>query len=98
MNKEEVEHLANLSRIELTGNESAAFAADISLVLEYVSQVKDIIAAEGSINKKLGPVYNVLREDKITNEPEQYTEAILNEMPKTNGRYLEVRKILNTDN
>jgi len=35
-----------------------------------------------------------MREDEVTNEAGQYTEAILNEAPHRKGQYVEVKKIL----
>ncbi len=97
MNKEEVTHLAKLARIELTEEEIATFTDEISSVLDYVGQIKDIVGDEASSEKKVGAVHNVFRKDEVTNEPDQFTDAILAEMPETDGRFMVVKKILNTE-
>lgn len=97
MNQEEVKHLATLARIELSDKEIAVFTDEISAVLDYVSQIKDIVGDNATSEKKVGPVHNVFRKDEVTNTPNQYTEDILNEMPEKEGRFMVVKKILNTE-
>jgi Asp-tRNA(Asn)/Glu-tRNA(Gln) amidotransferase C subunit len=58
--------------------------------------VSEIVADEAESVPQVGARYNVFREDMVTNEPDQYTKDILAEMPKTEGRYLSVKKILDT--
>ncbi|MEZ4104120.1 MAG: Asp-tRNA(Asn)/Glu-tRNA(Gln) amidotransferase subunit GatC [Candidatus Paceibacterota bacterium] len=99
MNKEEIKQLATLARIEMSDKEIEGFSKDINEILGYVSAVQDIVDDEsgsGSV-PEVGARYNVFRKDVITNEPDSYTNDLVAEMPKKQGRYLEVRKILNTD-
>jgi Asp-tRNA(Asn)/Glu-tRNA(Gln) amidotransferase C subunit len=62
-----------------------------------VSEVSELVAEEADATPSVGPVHNVFRIDEVTNEADQYTEDILNEMPAKEGRYMEVKKILQTD-
>lgn len=97
MNKEEVKHLAVLARIELTDSEIDSFASEMSSVLDYVSQIQDIVGSGDEDVKSVGARYNVFRADEITNQPDQYTDSLLAAMPKTEGRFMVVKKILNPD-
>ena len=97
MNKEEVKQLAVLARIELTDSEIDSFAREMSSVLDYVSQIQDIVGKEGESLKSVGDRYNVFRDDIVTNKPDEYTDMLLQGMPKTEGRYMVVKKILNAD-
>lgn len=93
MTTDEIRTLGRLARISLTDNEVESFNQEIDAILNYVSVVKDIAADEGDITD-LGVRFNVLRTDVVTNVPGQYTERILAEMPKKNGQFLAVKKIL----
>jgi aspartyl-tRNA(Asn)/glutamyl-tRNA(Gln) amidotransferase subunit C len=94
MKREDIEHLASLARIRLTEKEIETLPAELSSIMDYVSTVSDI-AATGNIEEpKVGPVFNVFRKDEVTNQPNQYSQAIINEMPATEGRFLAVKKIL----
>ncbi len=96
MKKEDIRHLGMLSRIKLTDDEVESFGAEIDSILEYVSVVKKI-ASDGDVIKKIGPIYNVFRDDVVTNETGEYTERILREAPQTKRGYIQVKKILNQD-
>ena len=96
MNKDDILRLGELSRIRITDEEAEILGADIESVLEYVGVINEITAEEG-VTKKVGSVYNVFREDKITVEPGSYTEVLLAEAPHVQKGRLAVKKILNTD-
>jgi aspartyl-tRNA(Asn)/glutamyl-tRNA(Gln) amidotransferase subunit C len=96
MKREEIIHLATLSRIRLSDEELASLEKELSSIVEYVSVVKDIAADGVNCLPEVGARYNVFRQDKVTNEPDQYTKDILSEAPATEGRFLSVKKILDT--
>ncbi len=91
MTKEEIIHLGKLSRISLTDAEIGKFNQEIDAILEYVASVKNIAEGEVAIEH---PVTNVFRDDVVTNESGSYTATLLKAMPKQNGEFLEVKKIL----
>lgn len=96
MEKKDIVHLAMLSRIRISDEEAEALKTEIGSVLEYVSTV-DEITADTSLTKKVGPVHNIFREDAVTNEANAHTETLLSEAPKRNGRYVQVKKIIQQD-
>lgn len=97
MKKEEIAHLASLSRIRLSDEELMALEGELSTIVEYVGAVSDIAADDGDSEPTLSARYNVFRKDETTNQPDEYTEDLLAEMPETDGRYMVVKKILNTE-
>ena len=98
MTKEEIINLAALARIELTEEEIQRFTTELSAILTYVGAVQNL-AAEGDKNAlpKVGDRYNIFRPDAVTEDPESHTEALLAEMPQTEGRFMVVKKILQTE-
>lgn len=95
MKKEDITHLAKLARIELTETEIQNLESELSSIVSYVSAVSDIAADDTAV--AVGDRFNIFRSDVVTNEPNQYTDALLAEMPKTSGRFLVVKKILNLE-
>ena len=95
MNKEDIQHLGSLARIKISPEEMEIFSKDIPAILDYVSTIKKI-SSEKTV-AEVGVRYNVLRKDEVLNEPDSFSENLLAEMPKTEGRFLVVKKILNTD-
>jgi len=94
MNRDDIKHLASLSRIRLEDSELEQFAAELPAIVEYVSAVNNI-ADEEDIEPNPGVRPNIFRADDITNEPDQFTEDIIAQMPHSDGRFLSVKKILN---
>ena len=93
MKREDIEHLARLSRIAVTESEADALAADITSILSYVSEIEEITGSK-EIEKKVGPLYNVMRDDADPHEAGKYTEDLLNLAPERQGQYVKVKKIL----
>jgi len=79
LSKEEVRHLANLSKLELTEAESEEFSEQLGNILEYIGKIMDVDTED------VPPTYhplentNVLREDKVTNSDDR--DSLLAEAP-----------------
>ncbi|OGG85856.1 hypothetical protein A2392_00370 [Candidatus Kaiserbacteria bacterium RIFOXYB1_FULL_46_14] len=96
MTKEEILHLGTLSRIRLSDAEALKLKGEIDAILEYVSEVNKLVP-DGHLEKKVGLVHNVFREDKVVNEPDSYSDVLQAAFPEREGDYLKVKKILNPD-
>lgn len=97
MSPEEVAHLAELARIELSDAERDQLAGEIDDIISYVSAVQEIAGEGTDAAPTVGPLHNVFRADAVTNAAETYTEDLLEAMPSRDGRYLKVQKILSQD-
>ncbi len=93
MQKEDIERLATLARIELKDEESVAFAKDITSILGCVSEINEITGNDEAL-KVVGPVYNVMRDDGVPHAAGLYTEDLLKAAPDRQGNYVKVKKIL----
>ena len=97
MNREEIAHLGTLARLSLTEAELVRLEAELSAIVSYISTVTEIAGETGDTTPTVGARFNVFRPDIVTNEADQYTEALLNEAPERSGRYLKVKKIIALD-
>ena len=97
MNREEIAHLGTLARLSLTEAELTRLEAELSAIVSYVSTVTDIAGEAEDSTPTVGARFNVFRADEVTNEADQYTEALLSEAPERSGRYLKVKKIISLD-
>ncbi len=97
MKKEDIEHLASLARIKLTEEEKEGLVGDLSSIVSYVSEVSEIASDDIDSQPQVGPRFNVFRADEVTNEADEYTQDVLNEMPDTDGRFMKVKKILKAE-
>lgn len=92
VNAKDIEHLAELARIEVSEKEAEALAKNIEAILGYVQQVKDVSVGNDAL-KDIGLV-NVFREDAAPHESGAYTDALLAGAPEKEDGYVKVKKIL----
>lgn len=92
MKREDIEHLAKLSRIALSDAEAEARAHDITSILGYVSEIESLTGS--TLDKSTGPHVNVMRDDTEPHAPNLYTEDLLREAPHRHGQYIKVKRIL----
>jgi aspartyl-tRNA(Asn)/glutamyl-tRNA(Gln) amidotransferase subunit C len=94
MKREDIAHLATLARIELTEAELKNLETELSSIMSYVGVISDMAADEGDVVPPVGARYNILRADEVTNATNEYTENLLAELPRREGRFMKVKKIL----
>ncbi|MCD5380988.1 MAG: aspartyl/glutamyl-tRNA amidotransferase subunit C [Candidatus Pacebacteria bacterium] len=97
MKREDIEHLSTLSRIRLTEKEIETLPKELSTIMEYVSVVSGIADNKELDKPQVGARFNIFRKDSITNKPNEFSEDIISEMPESEGRFMSVKKILQTD-
>ena len=93
--KEEIEKLAELSRIEISSEEKETLAKEIESILAYVSEIQkvssDILKSESGDEHLI----NIMRKDEDPHPSGMYTDVLLEAMPKKEKGFLKVKKILN---
>lgn len=65
LSKEEVEYIAKLSRLELTGEEIGKYQEQLSSVLSYVDQLKEVDTENTETTANVTGLSNVEREDTV---------------------------------
>lgn len=93
MEKKDIEHLAQLSRIAVSETEAAALAGDISKILGYISEIEKVTGEKAPV-KEVGALFNIMREDGAPHAAGLYTEDLLTAAPERQGQYVKVKKIL----
>lgn len=91
---DEVKKLAALARIELSDEEVKKLQGEIDSILSYIDVIQKVELPEGvSVSPHLA-LENVMREDGEPHAPNIFTEKMLSQAPKREGRFLKVKKIL----
>lgn len=91
VDKEEIKHIAKLSKIKLSDEELCQISKQVEQILEYVDQLNEI-------NDDIEPLenisgnYNRLRDDVIIDFNNK--EQILKNAPKTKDGFILVPKVL----
>jgi aspartyl-tRNA(Asn)/glutamyl-tRNA(Gln) amidotransferase subunit C len=89
--KEDIQHLAKLSRIGISEAEAEELTKEVDSILGYIGQINEVT---GDVKAIVPPLRNVMRDDVVTHESGEYTDAIFANVPKKEGGYLKVKKIL----
>lgn len=91
ISREEVDRLAELARLDLSEDERDRFGEEISVILDYVDAMQSMDVTESPTDLAN---LNLMREDEITNDPGEFTDSIVREMPESDGGSLKIHKIL----
>lgn len=92
LGKEEIDHLAALSRIALTEAEKSGFSSQLEAILAYVGEVGKVVTEDRPVAP--GIVRNVTRRDEDANETGSSTDAILANAPRVEDGYVRVKHII----
>jgi aspartyl-tRNA(Asn)/glutamyl-tRNA(Gln) amidotransferase subunit C len=92
ISKDDVQKLADLAHVAVPDAELEKIAGEMDSILTYVSDVSKLASEEGEREKD--DVYNVMRDDVVTNELRQYSDDIIAQFPDKERGYLRVKKIL----
>lgn len=89
--KDEVKHIAELARIGVSKKDVEKFSRDLSVVLDWVEELKKVNIEKIFEVKHISGIENSLREDKV--EKFLPTEKIIELFPEKKGRYDKVKSI-----
>lgn len=92
LTKEEVIKVAGLARIELSEEEVQKFQKDLSSILDYVDELKNVDTEGLEIVASVTGLENVQREDKAVLI--DYQDDILANAPESKDGYYKVKSIL----
>lgn len=94
VSEEEVKHIAELARIELTQEESERFAREISDVLGYVEQLQEVDTDQVEPVSQITGKKNVFREDNAVDSLQETKDIMAKNYPDKQDGYIKVRQIL----
>ncbi len=92
LSTEEVKKVAQLSRIELSETEVEKFQKDLSSILDYVEELKQVSTEGLEIVSSVTGLENIEREDKAVIV--DYQEQILENAPERRDNFYKVKSIL----
>ena len=92
ISKEQVEHVARLARLEVSEDENAMFARQLSAILTYMDQLKEVDTEGVEPTATVLPTENVFREDAV--KPSLTQERALANAPDQADGFFRVPKIL----
>mgnify|MGYP006194961895 FL=1 len=95
MELRDIDRLAELSRLDISQEEKESLASDMDSILGYIDQIQSVSLFQEEGSATIGSLYNVMRDDTVTHETGEYTEAILAEVPDTKNGFVKVKQVFN---
>ena len=92
ISKDEVKHIAKLSRLKLSEVEIEKMQKDLSSILDYFNLLKEAKGGGEIEVKKEAP--NVLREDISAERSDRLVNDLISQAPERQERYIKVKAIL----
>lgn len=89
----EVEHIAKLARIELTDEEKKKFARQLSAILDYVAQLKEVDTSQVEPTAQVTGLENVTREDVVQGCDKKTRDKILDALPAREDDFVKVKAV-----
>ncbi len=88
----EVEHVARLARLALSEEEKARMGEELSSILAYIDQLRELDTSDVEPTSHAIPMVNVMREDEV--RPSYPVDAMLQNAPEREGDLVRVPKII----
>jgi len=91
--REEIKHIAELSRLELSEEEIIKFGGQLDSILKYVSQLKEVDTKKVEPTAQVSGLCDVWRADDVRKWNQNEVEAALNQ-GKREGGQVKVKRVL----
>lgn len=92
--KKEVQHVAKLARLNMTGKEEEKFAKELSLILNYVEKLKEVKVDKVEPTSHPFEVENVMRKDVSQKPEKEVTQKLIEAAPAKKKNHIKVKTIL----
>ena len=94
LSKEQIEHIARLARLELSDEEFLKYGSQLSAVLDFIDQLKEVDIEGVEPTAQVTGLVNVWRKDAVVDCAETEREAALAEAPEIEERQVKVKRVL----
>ncbi|OGI28748.1 MAG: asparaginyl/glutamyl-tRNA amidotransferase subunit C [Candidatus Moranbacteria bacterium RIFOXYA12_FULL_44_15] len=92
ISKDEVKHIASLARIGLTDKEVDKFSHDLSSILDWIEQLKEVDVENVEAVSHVTGLENITRQDKAADF--ENTDGIKKLFPEEKDGYDKVKSVL----
>ncbi len=84
----QIEHIAKLSRLELSDEEKKLYSQQLSSVLDYVEQLSEVDTSDVEPTANITGLKNVLREDGVEESGISHEDIKINAPEFENGSFI----------
>ncbi len=93
ISKEEIQHLAELSRLDLSADEIEKYRVELGSILDYVKMLDEVKTDKVALTAQVSGLMDVFREDKVKDWNKTEVELALNQAEREKGN-IKVKRVL----
>ncbi|MDI3496516.1 MAG: aspartyl-tRNA(Asn)/glutamyl-tRNA(Gln) amidotransferase subunit [Patescibacteria group bacterium] len=90
---EEIKHIAQLARLQLSEKELVEYQKELSSILDYVATLKEVDTTKVEPTAQIGNLRDVLRPDEVVPWDKEEIAAALKNNERENGN-IKVKRVL----
>jgi aspartyl-tRNA(Asn)/glutamyl-tRNA(Gln) amidotransferase subunit C len=90
--REDVEHVAELARLELTAAEKEQFIAQLNSILTYIEKLSELNTTDVEPTSHVIPMSNIFRDDEV--RPSLDRDLVLQNAPQESHFFIKVPRII----
>ena len=94
LTKNEIKHIAELARLELSEAELKKYGSQLSDILNYIDRLKEVDTKEIEPTAQVTGLENIMREDKIKDWDSEERKKALAEVPELEDGQVRVKRVL----
>ena len=83
LKSDEINHIAQLARLGLTNEEKERMATQLSAILDYLDQLKEVDTSDINPTAQVTGLENVMRDDEIERIDSETRKGLLDSAPET---------------
>jgi len=93
LSKEEVEHIALLARLGISDEEKEKFAEQISSILDYVEQLKEVDTTGIEPTAQVTGLENLMRLDEVEERSLELKKGLIGQAPKSEDNLVKTKSV-----
>lgn len=93
LSQKEINHLAELARLELSDKEKQMFGEQLSSILEYLEKLQAVDTNNIPPTAQVTGLQNVWRDDEVKNCDEETRRRLLDNLPEREGDLLKTKAV-----
>lgn len=94
LTKNEIKHIAELARLELSEAELKKYGSQLSDILNYIDRLKEVDTKGIEPTAQVTGLENIMREDKIKDWDSEERKKALAEAPELEDGQVRVKRVL----
>jgi aspartyl-tRNA(Asn)/glutamyl-tRNA(Gln) amidotransferase subunit C len=93
ISKQEVEHIANLARLELSDKEKEKFSKQLSEILDFVKKIQEVDLSKVEPTAQITGLLNVVRPDVVKKCEDEIMAHLIEMAPEKSDNLIKVKPV-----